>query len=130
MNPILFIISLWYIIHMATWFRRIYHKIMRLALLTMMHQVCTWLIHGWQCTMQLWGICLYACVDGTNNIKCGHHRELNNSGVILFIMTIGIELPGLKKKHITKIVFFNSTINARMENPINSTDRVIFEDQC
>ena len=53
-----------------------------------------------------------------------------NSGVILFIMTIGIELPGLKKKHITKIVFFNSTINARMENPINSTDRVIFEDQC
>ena len=45
-------------------------------------------------------------------------------------MTIGIELPGLKKKHITKIVFFNSTINARMENPINSTDRVIFEDQC
>ena len=44
-------------------------------------------------------------------------------------MMIGIELP-FKKKHITKIVFFNNTINARMENPINSTDRVIFEDQC
>ena len=45
-------------------------------------------------------------------------------------MTIGIELPRLKKKHIRKNVFFNSTINARIENPINSTDRVIFEDQC